>query len=54
MRIPRTTDEITPEWLTDALRAGGSLGDGSVASVEFERIGIGLGFTTLIARATVT
>jgi hypothetical protein len=54
MRIPRTTGEITPEWLTNALRAGGSLGEGNVTYVEFERIGIGLGFTTLIARATVT
>ncbi|MFP6593655.1 MAG: hypothetical protein VB860_01590 [Dehalococcoidia bacterium] len=53
MRIPRTTDEITPEWLTDALRAGGSLGDGSVASVELERIGVGLGFASLVTRGTV-
>jgi len=36
------------------LRAEGYLDEGRVKSVEFERIGIGLGFTTLIARATVT
>ena len=53
MRIPRTTDEITPEWLTDALRAGGRLGDGRVDSVEFERIGVGLGFASLVARGSV-
>ncbi len=53
MRIPRTTNEITPEWLTDALRSGGSLGDDSVSTVEFERIGIGLGFASLVTRGTV-
>ena len=53
MRIPRTTEEITPEWLTEALRAGGHLDEGRAESVQFERIGIGLGFASLVARGVV-
>lgn len=53
MDIPRTVDDITAEWLTEALRAGGYLDDGRVESVEFERIGIGLGFASTIVRCTV-
>jgi hypothetical protein len=43
-------DEITPEWLTRALRIGGSLDSGSVKSLRIEPIGEGLGFVGEVAR----
>ena len=53
MPVPRTADEITPEWLTVALREGGHLGSGAVKSVSFVQIGQGLGFASSISRGIV-
>ena len=54
MDIPRAVEDITAEWLTKALRQTGSLGEGRVASVQFEPIGVGLGFAGAVERGTVT
>jgi hypothetical protein len=55
MRIPTTFDEITPEWLTDALRASGDLPPtASVASRGVERLGEGVGFVGQIGRLRLT
>ena len=54
METPSTVEEITAEWLTNALRQGGSLGNGRVLSVQYEPIGVGLGFAGAVERATVT
>ncbi|HAL48026.1 MAG: DUF1679 domain-containing protein [SAR202 cluster bacterium] len=50
--LPRTIDDITPEWLTSALATGGVLTGALVTSVEIERIGLMDGFMGVIARLT--
>ena len=52
--IPSTPGEITAEWLTDALRAGGAIADGEVTSATHEVLGQGAGFIGQIARFTLT
>lgn len=49
-RLPVSPDELTPEWLTDALRAGGSLKDGRVVSLSSTVVGDGIGFIGMVAR----
>jgi hypothetical protein len=49
--LPRTPEELTPAFLTDALRSCGALGgSNSVASFEWTRLGEGVGFIGIIAR----
>ena len=49
--IPERLDDLTPEWLTDALREDGHLAPaGAVTSVEREILGQGEGFMGTIAR----
>lgn len=48
---PRTPDEITATWLTQAFAAGRSLPDANVKSIRLEPIGEDLGFTATIVRA---
>ncbi len=52
--IPATSSALTPEWLTGALRAGGTLPEGSVQSVAVEDIGAGHGMTGEVARVNFT
>ncbi|MEX2225613.1 MAG: oxidoreductase family protein [Dehalococcoidia bacterium] len=52
--IPTTPAEITPAWLTEALRAGAIIGDACVTSVAHEVLGQGAGFIGQIARLTLT
>jgi len=49
--IPRRLDELTPAWLTGALRARGLLGGGRVAAARVDCIGDGVGYTGQVARA---
>jgi hypothetical protein len=50
-QIPATTADATPEFLTEALREGGVLGrDSSVAEVDHEPIGVGVGIVGQLAR----
>jgi hypothetical protein len=49
--LPRRLDELTGEWLTKALRAGGLLGEARVVSARLERIGESVGYTGQVARA---
>jgi len=52
---PTTTDEITAEWLTNALRAAGTIGsDASVAAVESVAGGPGVGFMGEVAKLALT
>lgn len=51
---PRTLNEISPRWLTGALRAGGRLRSGEVESLGVEHIGEGRGFAGAIARLNVS
>ena len=49
--IPERLEDLTPEWLTGALRGGGHLSpSGTVVSVEQEILGEGEGFMGTIAR----
>jgi len=51
MYIPTAFDEITPQWLTETLRASGDLPAGaSVVSRDVERLGEGVGFVGQIGR----
>jgi hypothetical protein len=52
--IPTTPDELTPSWITEALREGGLLGDATVVSAPCEVLGQGAGFIGQIARITLT
>ncbi|MBW3539335.1 MAG: ecdysteroid 22-kinase family protein [Planctomycetes bacterium] len=51
--IPQTTTEITPEWLTAALRKGGVLRDGGVAACRVTPIGQESGFASRLARVEI-
>jgi hypothetical protein len=48
--IPQTLAELTPEWLTGALRASGLLREARVETVDAEVLGEGEGFVGQIAR----
>ena len=52
--LPTTIEGLGAEWLTAALRASGSLPAGSVASVEADVIGAGIGFIGTVARLRLT
>jgi hypothetical protein len=52
--IPATIAELTPAWLTDALRAGGVMTDASVTDARCETLGAGAGFVGQIARVHLT
>ena len=48
--IPATPRQLTPEWLTQVLTAGGVLRGGSVIAADWERVGEDYGFTGLVGR----
>ncbi|MPZ28610.1 MAG: phosphotransferase [Micromonosporaceae bacterium] len=52
--LPHRLSEITPAWLTAALRHGGRLPDGAVSRVALELIGADRGFTGVVARVRPT
>jgi aminoglycoside/choline kinase family phosphotransferase len=52
--IPSTITELTPAWLTEALRAAGHLKDAAVEAVQVEPIGQGVGILCQLARLTLT
>ena len=52
--IPMTPDDFTPDWLTAALRAGGTAGDGAVTAVEASTLGEGFGLLGSLARLRLT
>lgn len=51
--IPITCEALTPEWLTQALRAEGSLGEAAVRSVAWTPIGQGVGILCQLARLSL-
>ena len=52
--IPQNLEAITPEWLSDVLRAGGHLPQGAVTGFETTVIGAGIGFIGTVARLTLS
>lgn len=54
-RLPTSSAEITPEWLTERLRATGTIdASTSVASIERDLMGAGIGFMGEVGRIKVT
>ena len=51
--IPERYEDVTAEWLTQALRAGGVLGDQAVSSFRVETIGADQSRTSSLARIAV-
>ncbi len=50
-RLPTSAEQLTPEWLTAALRSGGGLGAGErVAACEVRPLGAGGGLIGIVAR----
>jgi len=54
MTIPAGPHELTPAWLTGALRSTGALGDAEVTSVQAAVVGEGSGFIGQLARVALT
>ena len=52
--IPLAAEEFTPDWVTEALRSSGTLGDERVTAVEASPVGEGAGFLGALARLTLT
>lgn len=53
--LPASIDEVDAAWLTEVLRTSGAIGaDNAVASVELEPFAEGLGFLSILHRATLT
>ncbi len=50
LKIPAGPDELTPEWLTHALRQTGTIEDASVKAFEAETIAEGVGLIGQLAR----
>ena len=50
LSVPRDLHDVTPAWLTEALRAGGALGDASVTGFSCDPIREGKGFMSQVAR----
>jgi hypothetical protein len=54
MGIPQTAEEITPEWLTRALREHGALGEARVSDVRIDALSEGVGFVGQVLRIAPT
>ncbi len=53
--LPASIDEVDAPWLTEVLRVRGAIGtDDEVASVDLEPFAEGLGFLSILHRATLT
>ena len=52
--LPASPAQLTPEWLTLALRSSGSLPSGAVTGIRAVVIGEGVGFIGTVARLTLT
>lgn len=52
--IPTTIEDVTAEWLTEALRSTGLLDRGAVKAIESKVIGVAVGFLDGLARIRLT
>jgi hypothetical protein len=50
LEIPANYEDITPEWLTQALRDNGTLQDAALTSINAAPLGEQRGFTGIIVR----
>jgi ecdysteroid kinase len=53
IKDPLHPDEVTPEWLTHALRSGGIIKEASVTSIKKEMLGEGKGFLSSVLRVSI-
>ena len=53
MTVPFSVEELTPDWLTEALKSSGVLSSGSVSAVDTQVIGEGVGMVGQLARLTI-
>lgn len=53
IKDPMHPEEITPEWITHALREGGFLKDASVKSIEKKILGEGKGFLSSVVQVKI-
>lgn len=53
IKNPLHPDEITPEWMTYALREGGTLENSSVISIDKTIIGVAKGFLSSVVRVKI-
>ena len=54
-RLPKNGDELTPQWLTEALRSSGTLSAGThVATCSAEPLGAGGGLIAMLGRVRLT
>ena len=51
---PTSLETLSPQWLTEALRASGCLTDARVTAVAVQKIGAEAGFLDVVARVTPT
>jgi hypothetical protein len=54
MTVPFSIEELTPDWLTEALKSSGALSSGSVIAVDTQIIGEGVGMVGQLARLSIT
>jgi hypothetical protein len=54
LALPERPGDLTPEWLTGALRHSGALTNGRITGASFEPLGVGAGFIGQIGRLTLT
>jgi hypothetical protein len=53
LNIPERYEDVTAEWLTEALRSGGVIGDQTVSKFEVHPLGTEVSRTSSLARITV-
>ncbi len=53
LEIPARPDDITPKWLTDALRSTGAITNSRVQSLTVDPVSAGQGFVTQLAQINV-
>ena len=54
LNIPAGPDELTPEWLTQALHQTGTITDATVGSFDSKTIGEGAGFIGQLAQVALS
>ena len=53
IKDPMHVEEITPQWITHALREGGVLKEASVKSIEKKILGEGKGFLSSVVQVKI-
>ncbi len=54
LNIPTSVEQLDAEWLTAALREGGGSGEVTVAALDVEPVGVGLGIMSVLFRVRPT